>query len=140
MRELLQLALLAAQAVAASKPQPPQERPYVVVTCVVGITLCMLVAEGFLVTAIWLFLLPVLGSAFTALALAGIVLVKAGLIAVWLRLKPSRATPHATAPAMHPLALLPPVLEEAGRMFNAHKAPSLMAAMLIGLVVAARQK
>ena len=137
MREILQLALAAAQAVTAAQQPKPRVRPYCVVVLAVGIFLCLLAASGLLLTALWLFLLPYLGPVGTPLALAGIMLIKAGAYLLWLRI--GRSRPAATAPASISAADLAPVLAEAERLFRANKLSALTAALLAGLVVGARR-
>lgn len=137
MRELLQLALAAAQAATAAQPTKPRVRPYCVVVVAVAIFLCLLTASGLVLTAAWLFLLPYLGPAGTPLALAGIVLIKAGAYLLWLRIRLSRPAP-AASPAVS-AAQLAPALAEAERIFAANKLSALAAALLAGLVAGARR-
>jgi hypothetical protein len=137
MQEILQLALLAAQAVTAANPPKPRARPYCVAGGVVWIALCLLTANGLLLTAAWLFLLPMLGPAGTPLALAGVVLIKAGAILLWLRSRSSRAA--LATPQPLPAAHLAPILAEAERMFSANKLPALTAALLAGLLAGVRR-
>ena len=137
MQEILRLALMAAQAMAATNPPQPRVRPYCVVGGVAGILLCLLTASGLVTAAAWLFLLPHLGPVGTPLVLAGIVLVKACAILLWLRWRSPRPVP--AAPLSASVADLAPILAEAERMFSANKLPTLMAALLAGLVVGGRR-
>ena len=102
-----------------------------------GIVLCLLTASALVMTAAWLFLLPYLGPIGTPLALAGIVLIKAGICLLWLRFGLSRPAP--TPPASISTADLAPVLAEAERLFCTHKLSALTAALLAGLVAGARR-
>jgi hypothetical protein len=136
MQEILRLALLAAQTVAAAKPQP-RIRPYRVIVGAFGICLCIATAAGFGLTAAWLWLLPQLGPVITPLALAGGLVILAGLILIWMR---ARSTPPAPAqPLANAVADIAPALAEAQRLFNAHKITALTAVLLAGLMVGSRR-
>ncbi len=137
MRELLQFALLAAQAVAAAQPAPPQVRPPWRLRCRIAglaiVVLCILIAGGFILTALWLFLVPLIGPLFTALVIAGLALLKAICIAVALRYWPTASVAAVPSPVPSPLS--PAVLlAEAAAVFKANKAPVLFAALLAGAV------
>ena len=141
MQDILRMALVAAQAVAAANPPQPRARPYCIVGGVAGILLCLLTASGLVTAAAWLFLLPHLGPVGPPLVLAGIMLIIATAILVWLRLRASPPAPAAPL-AVSVADLVPivaPLLTEAERLFRANKLTTLTAALLAGLTVGARR-
>ena len=138
MNEILRLALVAAQTVAtANAPPPPRARPFFVVIAVMTIVICVLIASGFILTGLWIFLLPYLGPVGTPLVLGGVLLLKAGVFLLLLRIHPARAVTTTAAPVS--LRQLAPVVAEAEQLFSDHKLTALTAALLAGLVVGTRR-
>ncbi len=131
------MALAAAQAMAASKAPQPQGQPCCAAVAMLGISLSLLAAHGFLLAALWAWLFPNLGPALTPLALAVVLLVEAAGFLLLLRRHASTAPP-ATLLSLS-TAQLAPVLAEAQHLFNDHKLTSLLAAMLAGVAAGARR-
>jgi hypothetical protein len=123
MRDIMPLALLAAQLM-APKPAPARVPIWCMIAGGAAIGLCALIAIGFGVTALWLVLRPQIGSAYTALAIAGLALMLAGILGLLLRPRPA---PPAT---VAPVALL----AEAEQLIRANLVPSLLAALIAGAV------
>ena len=137
MNEILRLVLVAAQAAATAQPPPPRARPYLVAVGALTIAICLAIASGFILTALWVFLLPYLGPVWTPLALAGMLLLTAGAVVLVLRTRPARAATPATAPVS--ISQFAPILAEAGQVFNDHKLTVLIAALLAGVVAGSRR-
>ncbi len=126
MSNFLQLALMAAQAVAAMKSSPPPGRAWCRIAGVASMALCLLIASGFLLAALWLFLEPRLGAIQTALLIAALLALKATVIALLLRYwRPTRK-------ASAPIEALP--VAELMAVFNTHKMPALLAALAAGVI------
>ena len=106
MQELVRLALLVARALAATQPPRPRVHPFRVAAGLVTVLLCLVTAGGFLLAALWLYLLPYLGPVGTPLVLAGALLIKAGVILLWLRLHLKRHS-AANAPSSAAAELAP---------------------------------
>ena len=133
MQSLIRLALLAAQLLAVPQPAQPRVRPWCVAAGVSAVVVCWLAASGCLLTALWLFLLPLLGPAGTPLVIGGLLALKAASILLWLRYglaRPAAPPPAVIAPAVIAPAVL---LAEADRLFKANTGPVLMTALLVGL-------
>jgi hypothetical protein len=128
MQSLIRLALMAAQLIAVPQPAPPRVRPWCVAAGVSAVVVCWLAASGCLLTALWLFLLPLLGPAGTPLVIGCLLALKAASILLWLRYglaRPAPPAPSVIAPAV--------LLAEADRLFKANTGPVLMTALLVGL-------
>jgi hypothetical protein len=119
---------MAAQLVAVPQPAQRPSRRWCVVAGVAAVVVCWLAASGCLLTAVWLFLLPLLGPVGTPLVIGCLLLLKAASILLWLRYglaRPCAPAPAAIAPAV--------LLAEAERLFKANTGPVLMTALLVGL-------
>ena len=137
MQELVRLALLVARALAATQPPRPRVHPFRVAAGLVTVLLCLVTAGGCLLAALWLYLLPYLGPVGTPLVLAGALLIKAGVILLWLRLHLKR---HSAANAPSSAAAeLAPALAEVEQIVRTHKLSSLSAALLTGLALGTRR-
>ncbi len=125
MQAVLQLALLAVQAMV---PPPAPDRPplWCKVAGFALIGVCGVIAMAFALVAIWLFLTPVIGARLTALAIAVLALLTAMVLALLLRRRPNPAP----APAPPPTAML----AEVERLVRANLAPSLLAALIAGVM------
>ena len=135
MQSLIRWALLAAQLVAVPQPPaPPRRHPWCIAAGAAAAVLCWLAASLCLLTALWLYLLPLLGPVGTPLVIGCLLALKAAAILLWLR--HGQASPTPAPAAIQPAALL----AEAERLFKANTAPVLMSALLVGLFVGGSER
>ncbi len=90
------------------------------------IFLCGLIAMVFSLLAIWLYLVPLIGGALTALAIAAVALLTVIVLALLLRRRPAPAPPPAPSPAV--------LLAEIDKLVRTNLAPSLLAALIAGVM------
>ena len=138
MDKLINLALVLAQTLGLQPPAPRRVHPLFLALGIFALVLCCAVAYGCLLTALWLFLLPYLGVIGTPLAIAGVALLKAVIIVVWLRYGARRGN----RPAPLPLSASVPIaahLAEAAALVKEHKGSALAAAVLVGMMAARRE-
>lgn len=128
MRDLLQLALLAAQAALPAQPDRNRRPPWCIAAAAAMLGLWLLVAGGFLLTAAWLFLLPLVGAPLDALIIGLVALLKALCIGLLLRHWQRGAAAPRPGPSLAGL------VHTAEATVQAHKTATLLAALLAGLV------
>ena len=123
---MLRLLTLALPLLSAALPAPPPARTGRKIIAGTLVCLCLLITLGCLLTSIWLFLAPIIGAAWTALAIAGLTLTIAILLTLGICYWPVKS------PAPLPEVTTSALLAEAALAFSSHKAIGLAGALLLG--------
>lgn len=126
MADLLRLGLMLAETLAARPAATPisgaVQRTALTLVATATAALCIIIAAGLALTAAWIALRPHLGPWGTPLALAGTLLALAAILLTLPRMRRKPAPPPAP----------PAPLAELTDLIKTHKAPALIAALILG--------